>query len=100
VVNVNNHALSGAIPALPWSGTRDTGFGVANGAHALPTFVRPRAVVVDRSTSPELYWMPYDDALLELGDILADAQLMRIERAWKLPLLIRKRLRALRGFFM
>jgi len=27
VVNVNNHAFSGAIPALPWSGTRDTGFG-------------------------------------------------------------------------
>jgi acyl-CoA reductase-like NAD-dependent aldehyde dehydrogenase len=99
VVNVNNHALSGAIPALPWSGTRDTGFGVANGAHALSTFVRPRAVVTDRAKSPELYWMPYDDALLELGNILADAQLMRIERAWKIPLLIRKRLRELRRFF-
>ena len=99
VVNVNNHALSGAIPALPWSGTRDTGFGVANSAHALSTFVRPRAVVVDRAKSPELYWMPYDDALLELGNILADAQLMHIERAWKIPLLIRKRLRALRSFF-
>lgn len=99
VVDVNNHALSGAIPSLPWSGTRDTGFGVANSAHALSTFVRPRALVVDRAKSPELYWMPYDDALLQLGEVLADAQLMRLERAWKIPLLIRARLRGLRRFF-
>jgi len=99
VVNVNNHAFSGAIPALPWSGTRETGFGVANSAHALPTFVRPRATLVDRASAPELFWMPYDDALVELGNILADAQLLRLERAWKLPLLIRKRLKAVRSFF-
>ena len=99
VVNVNNPALSGAMPALPWSGTRETGFGVANSAHALHTFVRTRATVVDRARSPELYWMPYDDALIELGDILADAQTMRLERAWKLPLLMRRRLRAVRDFF-
>jgi acyl-CoA reductase-like NAD-dependent aldehyde dehydrogenase len=99
VVNVNNHAFSGAVPTLPWSGTRETGFGVANSRHALPTFVRPKATVVDRSKSMELFWAPFDDALVELGDVLADAQLMRIERAWKLPLLIRKRLKALKAFF-
>jgi len=99
VVNVNNHAFSGAIPALPWSGTRETGFGVANSAHALATFVRPKAFLVDRSHAPELFWMPYDDALVELGDILADAQVMKLERAWKLPLLIRKRMKTLRNFF-
>ena len=43
--------------------------------------------------------MPFDDALVELGSILADAQLLRLERAWKLPLLIRKRLKAVRAFF-
>jgi acyl-CoA reductase-like NAD-dependent aldehyde dehydrogenase len=99
VASVNNHAFSGAIPALPWSGTRETGFGVANSAHALPTFVRPRATLVDRASAPELFWMPFDDALVELGSILADAQLMRLERAWKLPLLIRKRLKTVRAFF-
>ena len=99
VVTVNNHAFSGAIPALPWSGTRETGFGVANSAHALSTFVRPRATVIDTARSPELFWMPYDDALVELGHILADAQLMRLERAWKLPLLMRRRIRAIRDFF-
>jgi acyl-CoA reductase-like NAD-dependent aldehyde dehydrogenase len=99
VVHVNNHAFSGAIPALPWSGTRDTGFGVANGPEALSIFVRPRATIVDRARSPEIFWMPYDDALLELGDILADAQLTRLDRVWRLPGLMRKRIRTLRKFF-
>ena len=99
VVTINNHAFTGAVPALPWSGTRDTGFGVANSALSLQTFVRPRAVVVDASKGPDVYWMPYDDALWQMGDILADAQIGRIERAWKLPLLMRKRLRTIRDFF-
>jgi acyl-CoA reductase-like NAD-dependent aldehyde dehydrogenase len=99
VVTVNNHGFSGAIPALPWSGTRDTGLGVANSALSLPTFVRPRATVVDRSTRPEIFWLPYDDALRETGDILADVFLGRIERAWKLPLLMRRRIQAIRKFF-
>ena len=63
VVTVNNHAFTGAIPALPWSGTRDTGLGIANSALSLPTFVRPRATVVDCAGGPENFWMPYDDTL-------------------------------------
>ena len=99
VASVNCHGFTGAVPALPWSGTRETGFGVAGSAHGLGTFVRPRALMVDRSSGRELYFMPYDDALLALGDILADAQLMKLERAWRLPLLMRQRLRAVRDFF-
>jgi len=99
VVSVNNHSFTGAVPSLPWSGRRATGFGVANSALALATFVRPRAVVVDRRKAPELYWMPYDDTLIELGDVLADLQGNRLDRAWKLPGLIRRRMRALRAFF-
>jgi acyl-CoA reductase-like NAD-dependent aldehyde dehydrogenase len=99
VVNVNNHSFTGAIPSLPWSGTRETGYGVANGPESLATFARPRVVVVDRSTSPELFWMPFDEGLLELGDTLADAQLLRLERAWRLPALMRRRIRKVRDFF-
>jgi acyl-CoA reductase-like NAD-dependent aldehyde dehydrogenase len=99
VVNVNNHSFSGAIPSLPWSGTRETGFGVANGPHALSTFVRPRATLVDRNATPELYWLPYDDTLLDLGDVLADAQIGRLERAWRIPLLMRRRIKKIREFF-
>lgn len=99
VVSVNNHSFTGAVPSLPWSGTRATGFGVANSALALSTFVRPRALVVDRRKAPELYWMPYDETLVELGDVLADLQTSRLQRAWKLPGLMRRRLRSLRAFF-
>jgi len=99
VVNVNNHAFSGAIPSLPWSGLRDTGFGIANSALSLATFVRPRATVVDRATAPELFWMPYDEALWQMGDLLADLQLGLFGRAWRLPLIVRKRMKTVRAFF-
>ncbi len=99
IVNINNHAFSGAIPSLPWSGTRGTGFGVANSAFALPTFVRPRVTTVDSSKNPEVYFMPYDNALTELGELLAEAQLGQLSKAWRIPLLVRQRLKSLRAFF-
>jgi hypothetical protein len=55
--------------------------------------------VVDHSTKPDVYWMPYDQSLCELGEILADLQRNRVERAWRVPLLFRRRFRALRAFF-
>lgn len=99
VVTINNHAFSGAVPALPWSGTRETGSGVANSAHSLGTFVRPQATVVDAARAPELYWMPYDDVLRDLGDLLAGAQIGQLVSAWRIPFLLRKRVENLRAFF-
>ncbi|HEY4016184.1 MAG TPA: aldehyde dehydrogenase family protein [Polyangiaceae bacterium] len=99
IVTINNHAFTGAVPSLPWSGVRATGFGVANSVHSLHTFVRPRATVVDRAKAPELFWMPYDKTLWDLGSILADLQLGRFERVWRLPLAMRKRIRTIRAFF-
>jgi acyl-CoA reductase-like NAD-dependent aldehyde dehydrogenase len=99
VTSVNNHSFTGAIPALPWSGTRETGFGVASSAYALSTFVRPRVLAIDTSKDPDPYWMPYDDDLVEFGEAVADAQLFKLENAWKIPLLLRRRLRAIRSFF-
>jgi acyl-CoA reductase-like NAD-dependent aldehyde dehydrogenase len=99
VVSINNHAFSGAIPSLPWSGTRDTGFGVANSVHSLSTFVRPRATIVDTATAPELFWMPYDQTLLDLGSLLADLQIGRLMGAWRLPFAMRERVKTVREFF-
>jgi acyl-CoA reductase-like NAD-dependent aldehyde dehydrogenase len=96
IVTINNHAFSGAIPALPWGGTRETGFGVANSGHALATFVRPRATLVDRANAPELFWMPYDETLAKVGDLLADLQVGRIRDLWRLPFAIRRRAKTLR----
>ena len=99
IVNVNGHSFTGAIPSLPWSGTRETGFGVANGPEALSTFVRPRVITVDGSEGVELYFMPYDDTMREIGEAVADAQIGVLGNAWKLPLLMRRRMAALRSFF-
>lgn len=99
VVTVNNHAFTGAIPALPWSGTRDTGFGVANSEHALATFTRPKTFVIDGAEAPDLFWLPYDKTLVDLGHLLADAQIGKILRAWKIPFLIRERVNKVKDFF-
>lgn len=99
VVTVNNHAFTGAIPALPWSGTRDTGPGVANSEHALATFTRPRTLVVDGADAPDFFWLPYDRTLVEIGHLLADAQIGKVLRAWKLPFLMRDRVNRVKEFF-
>jgi acyl-CoA reductase-like NAD-dependent aldehyde dehydrogenase len=99
VVTINNHAFTGAIPALPWSGTRDTGSGVANSEHALATFTRPKTLVVDGADAPDFFWLPYDKTLVEIGHLLADAQIGKILRAWKLPFLMRDRVGRIKDFF-
>ena len=99
VVTINNHAVTGAMAALPWSGWRETGTGVANSDLALSTFLRPKAVLLDRNTDPELYWMPYDRALWELGNLLADAQIFKLGGAWKIPFLIKRRVDTVKAFF-
>jgi acyl-CoA reductase-like NAD-dependent aldehyde dehydrogenase len=68
VVVVNNHAFTGAIPSLPWTGVKASGYGVTNSMHALHVLTRPRTVVVDaRRAGRELWWHPYTPALVRLG---------------------------------
>jgi len=43
--------------------------------------------------------MPFDRTLWETGDLLCDAQLMKLSRAWRLPLIMRERIRTIRAFF-
>ncbi|MCC6876416.1 MAG: aldehyde dehydrogenase family protein, partial [Sandaracinaceae bacterium] len=99
VVDVNNHAMTGAIADLPWSGRRATGFGIANSALSLATFCHPKTILVDRNKDPEPFWMPFDSTLWELGDLLSDAQIGRIGGAWKIPFLLQKRLGRIKRFF-
>ncbi len=99
VVAINNHALTGAMPQLPWSGTRESGHGVANGREALGTFVRPQTILTDRAKDPDPFWMPFDLDLMKLGELLRDAQLGKLAQAWRIPLLMRRRARAVRRFF-
>lgn len=99
IVDINNHSFTGAVPALPWSGTRATGFGVANGEWSLLTYCRPKALVVDRNADPDPYWMPFDSNLIDLGEALVQAQLGNILNAISVPFLMSRRLRAIKAFF-
>lgn len=72
VVTINNHAFTGAIPAAPWSGHGDTGWGITGSPLALDTLTRPRFVLVDRSRAKrELWWYPYTPALRALAVAMA-----------------------------
>lgn len=99
IVTINNHAFTGAVPNLPWTGTRGTGFGIANSRWSLTTFARPKVTVIDQQKGPEVFWMPFDRSLEKLFSLLADAQVGRVLEAWRIPALLRRRGSAVRRFF-
>ena len=99
VVTINNHGLTGAMVELPWSGTKNSGYSIANSKWALSTFARPQTLLVDHAKAPESYWLPYDVSAWALGDLLADLQQIQVERSWRLPLLLRERSQSLKRFF-
>ena len=97
-VYVNNHGFTGAMPAAPWTGVKNTGSGVANSVFALNHYTRPRTVVVDKNTGADAWWFPMDAALEELGHRLSEAQLGNVLAAAKVPLLLAQRQRAVLQF--
>ncbi len=95
VASVNNHMFSGAAPQAPWAGRGYSGYGVQNSKLALYSLTRPRLIAVDAHRTPrELWWFPYDRALLDLGrGLLATQGRFRLApRRWLLSYL-----RMLRG---
>ncbi len=98
VACVNTHQFTGAVPQLPWSGTRSTGFGVANSDLSLLTFAHPKTIAIDENEL-EPFFMPFDRTLRDLGEALVKAQLGDILGAAKLPLLLRRRAKRIREFF-
>jgi acyl-CoA reductase-like NAD-dependent aldehyde dehydrogenase len=98
VVLVNNHSITGAMPAAPWSGVKQTGYGIANSVYALGTFTRPKTYLTDSQKTPDPWWMPMDAMMEELGERLADAQLGKYWRAIKVPLLLGARSRRIARF--
>jgi acyl-CoA reductase-like NAD-dependent aldehyde dehydrogenase len=94
---VNNHAITGIMPELPWTGVKDTGFGVASSRHAYHTFARPRTLFTDSSSKPDPWWMPADENFRLLGDALVDRQLRGgLGALFRLAGLVGKRVKAIR----
>jgi hypothetical protein len=66
IVTINNHAFTGALPAAPWGGQGESGYGVTNSPFALDGFTRPRFVLTDRSSKRrERWWYPYTPAMMK-----------------------------------
>jgi acyl-CoA reductase-like NAD-dependent aldehyde dehydrogenase len=72
VVTINNHAFTGAIASMPWSGVGESGWGVTGSPLALDHLTRPRLVLVDRNRAKrEMWWFPYSPTLERLALALA-----------------------------
>ena len=72
VVTVNNHAFTAALPAAPWTGVGDTGYGITNSPHALHALTRTRFVLADTNrASKELWWYPYTPVLRTIAFAMA-----------------------------
>lgn len=96
VALVNNHSFPGSIPQVPWTGVKDSGFGVAASRHSYPTFVRRRTIVVDRSRDPDVFWRPVDESLAQLGQAAAELALGAFLRVFTLLGLLGKRTKSIR----
>lgn len=88
---INNHSFTGAIPAAPWTGTKQSGHGIANSEFSLAHYTRPHTLVTDRKKSPDAWWFPLNTLAARLGECLALAQLGDIQAAVRIPFLIAKR---------
>ena len=72
VVTINNHAFTAALPAAPWTGTGETGYGITNSPHCLSSLTRVRFVLEDRSgAARELWWYPYTPVLRTIAFAMA-----------------------------
>ncbi len=72
VVTINNHGFTAAIPAAPWTGTGESGYGITNSPFALAELTRPQFVLEDRSRAArELWWYPYTPTLRTIAFAMA-----------------------------
>lgn len=88
---VNNHSFTGAIPAAPWTGVKQSGYGIANSEFSLAHYTRPHTLVIDRKKSGDAWWFPMNMLAARLGECLAKAQLGDLKAAIQIPFLIAKR---------
>ncbi len=72
IASVNNHAIGGSMANIPWTGTGDTGTGVAASRFSYPTFCRRQTIFLDKNSDPDPFWMPFDDDSLTLARALID----------------------------
>ena len=97
-VFINNHGITGAMPFAPWTGVKNSGYGVANSEFSLEAFVRPRTILVDTNKGPDPWWLPADDSMSRMGELLAAAQLGKLLEAIQLLSVMSERKKRIMDF--
>lgn len=97
VALLNNHAITGAMPDMPWTGVKNTGFGVAASRFAYHNFVRPKTYFVDKSKKPDPWWFPFDENLDLFGRALIERSTGSFTAMFTLAGLLGKRVKAIRS---
>lgn len=73
-VSINNVLSTQANPALPFGGTKDSGFGRYNGEFGLHSFCHLKSVMIEPQRNElELHWYPYSKEKYHLFSTLLDA---------------------------
>jgi acyl-CoA reductase-like NAD-dependent aldehyde dehydrogenase len=94
---VNNHAITSTMTDAPWTGTKGSGPGIAQGKHAFANFVRRRVVMVDTNKAPDAWWFPANADLETFADAVAERTLGSIPATFKLLGLLGKRVKAIQA---
>jgi acyl-CoA reductase-like NAD-dependent aldehyde dehydrogenase len=72
-VSINNVLATQANSALPYGGTKESGFGRYKGPHGLHAFSNIKSVLVDGTNQREVFWYPYSKEKYNLMSKMLDA---------------------------
>ena len=96
VALVNNHSFTGSLPQTPWTGVKDTGYGIASSRWSYHTFTRPRTVVIDKNKKPDPFWLPVDASYRDFVEAIALKNLGGgVGVMWRLIKLLGKRVKVI-----
>ncbi len=77
-VSINSHMLTEGNPALPFGGTKDSGFGRYKGDAGIHTFCNSKSILIDKQGSAiEPHWYPFTQGKFDLLSNLMDAYFPR-----------------------
>jgi acyl-CoA reductase-like NAD-dependent aldehyde dehydrogenase len=93
---VNNHAFTGSMSHIPWTGVKDTGPGVAGSRFSYHTFTRPRTIFIDSGSKPDPWWFPVNEDLEEMANLLIARGLGSFAATIKLATMLGKRVAAMK----
>ena len=70
IITINNVAYLYGIPAVPWGGQKNSGFGKSHGSECFLSLMDLQHISYDKGMFPnELWWMPYSK---ESSDAMSD----------------------------